>query len=415
MGIHGFQSFYGDLYNTVSIDTIFNKFMIIDINLYIYKYVIGIRKSGCDMKTLDGKITTHLHALKKTLNNFIDNNIFPIAVFDGKTPEIKESTVEKRKEKCEIATKKCEEILEELKNENNIHVMNNIDEYNIIDDEFIKNFKKSFSLKSSMIEDCKKFMNLAGIPYVTAANEADSQCVALYHYYKNICAGIYSEDSDPILFGADKLYKDIDLKTNTIKVIEYNSIIKYLQTKTNNICKRYNKKEIIINREKFIDFSIIMGNDYCNGVRIGGGNNKDKLFELFVSNDLDMYKFIKYLENENMKYSKLIYYISDNFINKWLECKNMYYTASVVNPETIDIMYKAIDEKNIREFMSKTNFRGDIINHLIKSLKSSYVALKNSIRVDIKKQKEKENISELSSEWIKTKSSKGKKNKQLFL
>ena len=104
------------------------------------------------------------------------------------------------------------------------------DEKNIIDDDdFIKNFKKSFSLKTSMINDCKDFMKLAGIPYVTAVNEADSQCVAIYHYYKNICAGIYSEDSDPILFGAEKLYKDLDVKTNTIKVIEYNSIINFFR------------------------------------------------------------------------------------------------------------------------------------------------------------------------------------------
>lgn len=401
MGIHGFQSLYSDLYQTIPFNSICGKFMIIDINLYIYKYVIGIRKRGQDMKTIDGKITTHLHALKKTLKNFIDNNIFPIAVFDGKSPDIKELTIEKRKEKCENASKKCEEILNQL-------IID--DERNIInDDDFIKNFKKSFSLKISMINECKDFMKLAGIPYVTAVNEADSQCVAIYHYYKNICAGIYSEDSDPILFGAEKLYKDLDVKTNTIKVIEYNSIINFLQNKTNNICKKYNIKNIIIDRQKFIDFSIIMGNDYCNGIRISGNNNKDKLFELFVLNDCDINKFIEYLEYENNKSNRILYFIPDNFIDKCIECRNMYFTANVINPETIDIMYKAIDEKNIRDFMVKTNFRGDIINHLIKSIKSSYIVLKNSIKVD----KTKENINQ-NSEWI-TQTKKLKNQKKMII
>jgi len=401
MGIHGFQSLYSDLYETISLNSIYGKFMIIDINLYIYKYVIGIRKSGQDMKTLDGKITTHLHALKKTLKNFIDNNIFPIAVFDGKSPDIKEQTIEKRKEKYENASKKCEEILNQL-------IITN-DNYNLSnDDDFIKNFKKSFCFKSLMINDCKDFMKFTGITYVTAINEADSQCVAIYHYYKNICAGIYSEDSDPILFGAEKLYKDLDVKTNTIKVIEYNSIINFLQKKTDNICKKYNILNIIIDRQKFVDFSIIMGNDYCNGIRISGGNNKDKLFELFVLNNCDMNKFIEYLEYENKESHKILYFIPDNFIDKWIECKNMYMTANVIDPKTIDIMYKAIDEKNIREFMFKTNFRSDIINHLIKSIKSCYNVLKNSIKID--KIIQKENITQ-SSEWITTKNNKNNKKK----
>jgi hypothetical protein len=70
-------------------------------------------------------------------------------------------------------------------------------------------------------------------------------------------------------------------------------------------------------------------------------------------------------------------------------------------------MYKAIDEKNIREFMSKTNFRGDIINHLIKSIKSSYTVLKNSIKID--KTMQKENINNQSSEWVTKKTKKIKK------
>jgi hypothetical protein len=80
-------------------------------------------------------------------------------------------------------------------------------------------------------------------------------------------------------------------------------------------------------------------------------------------------------------------------------------TADVINPKTIDIMYKAIDEKNIREFMSKTNFRGDIINHLIKSIKSSYNVLINSIKID--KTTQKENINN-QTEWITTKIKKTK-------
>ena len=373
MGTSGFWSFYHDLIKTIPLNTIEGKVIYVDIILYIYKYVIGIRKSGCDIKSNDGKIINHIHAITKIIKNFTDHNIFPVCVFDGKAPIEKEETIHKRHERAEISIEKCNEIIIKKNDENN----DNDDKNDNDNDEYIKYFKRSFVLTQRMIQECKDFLDYAGIPYVNSYTEADPQCVALNHYYKYISSGIYSEDSDIILYGGDILYHNLDMKNNKISYIDYNSIINFLQKKVDNICIEHNLIKKEVNRNNFIDFSIIMGNDYCNGIRISGKNNRDKLLELFTINDFNMKNFVNHILKMNI--NKIIYYIPENFLEKWNSCKQIYSDINVINPIDINIILKQPNTITLKHFLMNLNIRNNIMNNFIKSINDNYNIYKKCI------------------------------------
>lgn len=345
MGTTRFWSYYSSLVKTMNLSKIKNHIMFIDIILYIHKYVIGIRKSGNDIKLKDGKNITHIHAMHKIIKPFIDLNILPICVFDGKAPIIKEETIEKRKDVIENSIEKCVKLKE-----------NNISEK---DEEYIKYFKRSFVLTTDMVNECKEFLDNLGLPYVNSIGEADPQCAGLSHYYMNYCAGVYSEDSDIILNGGSILLRDLNLKDNTISYIKKDSIISFLQEKCDIITEKYNLSKQIITHEIFIDFSHIMGNDYCNGIRCSGGNNTDKLFEIFVCCNFDVELFLETIYELNKK--KILFYIPEDFLIKWKISKNTFNNIKIINPAEINLNLNKINTTKLNYFLSKYEFKNEII------------------------------------------------------
>jgi flap endonuclease-1 len=75
-----------------------NKSIAIDTSLVIYKYITAIRKSGKDLLSIDGHITSHLHGILYLINKLLSNKITPIFVFDGKPPNFKKDTLQNRQE-----------------------------------------------------------------------------------------------------------------------------------------------------------------------------------------------------------------------------------------------------------------------------------------------------------------------------
>ncbi len=73
-----------------------NKTIAIDTSLIIYKYIAATRKSGKDITTKDGRITSHIMGIFHLICNLLSHKITPIFVFDGKPPDIKKKTLQKR-------------------------------------------------------------------------------------------------------------------------------------------------------------------------------------------------------------------------------------------------------------------------------------------------------------------------------
>lgn len=93
MGVEGLYKFINkncnDIYDVVSIGDIRGKSCIIDGMQHIYGQLIYMRSRGKEVITDDGRNISHIHGLINSLTYYLKNNIIPIFIFDGKSPDIK--------------------------------------------------------------------------------------------------------------------------------------------------------------------------------------------------------------------------------------------------------------------------------------------------------------------------------------
>jgi len=110
--------------------------------------------------------------------------------------------------------------------------------------------QKSFSLLSSDLnDDLKRVLKLMGIPYVNAPFEAESQCA--YLELTGLVDGVITEDSDALLFGSKKVYRNIFEKNKFVEMYDANII----------------QKDMGLNRRDLIKMAMFMGSDYTKGVK----------------------------------------------------------------------------------------------------------------------------------------------------
>src|SRR5512135_364399 len=83
----------------VKLEDLSGKIIAIDAYNAIYQFLSIIRQpDGTPLKDSTGKITSHLSGLFYRTSNLIEMGIKPIYVFDGESPALKASEIERRKQ-----------------------------------------------------------------------------------------------------------------------------------------------------------------------------------------------------------------------------------------------------------------------------------------------------------------------------
>jgi len=250
-----------------------NKTIAIDTSLVLFKYITAMRKSGKDLVTKDGLVTSHLHGLVFLISKLISHKITPVFVFDGKAPDFKKNTLSKRYDNRKAAEDKLQD-LDSLSAE-----------------EKIMYFIKTTKLSGDIIKSTKLLLTTLGIPFVDSPEEADAQMVCLLK--KNLVYAVATEDMDLLTFGADRLLKN------------------FFSTKENNILEINRDKmlkELKLTGNQFIDLTILLGCDYLPTLdRIGyvksytyltQYKSLDKILEVVkVPEDYDYVPVKNYFEN----------------------------------------------------------------------------------------------------------------------
>jgi flap endonuclease-1 len=176
------------------------KKIVIDASLLIYSYVIAIRNTSYDLTNINGDMTSHIHAVVSKTLLYLDNSITPIFVFDGKPPNLKNEVLDKRRDDRQIARKLLDDASEDET------------------DKKIKLFKKTTTITSKQMDQCKEILRAMGIPVIEAPEESDSQCASLTIH--NDVYGVGSEDMDILTFGAKKLLRNISSSKKN-EIFEY--------------------------------------------------------------------------------------------------------------------------------------------------------------------------------------------------
>lgn len=245
MGIDGLPKLINDIVGSYAMKTYdLERFkgmkVAVDASLMIYQTVIALRASGKDLKNKKGELTSHLHGLFYKILNLLENKIEPIFVYDGKAPDIKNKTIQLRKERKNNA----EETLKDLSDSE--------------DELYIKKFKESFKPSKQDYIESQILLDLMGIPYIIAPGEADVVCAWLTtrkdNNDKRYVKGVCSDDSDMLPLGALYLFKDMlrfMTKRKKVMVINLNRVL--------------NKMDLTL--EQFQDMCVLLGCDYCDKIK----------------------------------------------------------------------------------------------------------------------------------------------------
>lgn len=287
-----------------------NKTFAIDTSLVLYQYITAIRKTGEDLEDKNGNTTSHIFSILQNVFYFLNKNIKPIYIFDGKAPNLKKITLDKRKKLKENAEK------------NKINASTKKEE--------IKYFQRSLYISKKQYDECKKVLDILGIYYIQAEGEAD--CVCSYLVKNNYVDAAYSEDMDFLTFGCTTLIK----KYKANKIIELN---------LNNILNELN-----ITYDEFINLCILLGTDYAPTIKGIGYKTAYKIIK--------EKKNIKNFINNNTKFKIPNNYEYDEIIKYYKEkCKI-----------DVNIKFKTPNIEEFKKLLISFNFNEKVIKNYVNKL-----------------------------------------------
>ncbi|MBD3256523.1 MAG: flap endonuclease-1 [Candidatus Lokiarchaeota archaeon] len=284
-----------DVKRTITFENLFSKKIAIDAFNTIYQFLAIIRQpDGTPLKDYEGNVTSHLSGLFYRTINFIEHNIKPIYVFDGKPSKLKINTIEARKKIKEEAKEKMIEAQEA--------------------EDFIeakKYAQMTSKLTEDMVEESKKLLTYIGVPIVQAASEGEAQ--SAYLVEKGDAWGVASQDYDTLLFGGERLVRNFAVSrskkvgnTTVTLDIEFCSLSKLLE-------------HLNLTHEQLVEMGLLIGVDFFPGIK---GIGQHTALEL-----IQKYNSIENILKENIKIRKktldldleMVEKIKDIFLNPNVE------------------------------------------------------------------------------------------------
>lgn len=279
------------------------KRVAVDASLVIYQQLHKGPK-GKLFTNSKGKITNHITGLFYKIMNYVSLNIQLIFVFDGKPPENKKLCIDERKEKSKKALEQAEMCKDE--------------------EEKLKLKKASLRITNDMINDVKNLLNLLGIPYIHPDGEAEA-------YASELCRIGYvdyvlTEDMDTMGYGCPRVIRncvDRELKRKDIvSIFTYEQLINDLE----------------LTHDKFIEFCVLCGCDYCPSVPKIGNITALKLIKKYNTMD-------EIVEKSN-------YEFPDKYLDIFQAAKENYFIfRDKINPKEIKIECPEKDIGKLKEYL----------------------------------------------------------------
>jgi flap endonuclease-1 len=236
----------GDLLQkkTVGIPDLSSKVIAIDAYNTLYQFLSIIRqRDGTPLKDSKGNITSHLSGLLYRMSSLMEAGIKPVFVFDGKPPEMKSRTIEKRVEARESAKVKWTQAQEAG-----------------LAEEAYKYAQASSRIDATIVEDSRKLLTAMGIPFVDAPSEGEAQ--AAYMVTKGDAHYAGSQDYDSLLFGAPRVVRNLTVSGKR-KVPKKNL---YVDVNPEVMELEEILAGLGVTREQLIDIALCVGTDYNQGL-----------------------------------------------------------------------------------------------------------------------------------------------------
>eukprot|EP00878_Enallax_costatus_P023985 GHUV01025568.1.p1 GENE.GHUV01025568.1~~GHUV01025568.1.p1 ORF type:complete len:315 (+),score=102.08 GHUV01025568.1:234-1178(+) len=240
MGIHGLTKLLGDnapkCIKEQNFNNYFGRKIAVDASMHIYQFLAVVGRQGDQLLSNEaGEVTSHLQGMFYRTARMLEAGIRPVYVFEGKAPELKIAQLQMRRERREEAT----EGLAAAKEAG--------------DQEAIEKYsKRTTKVTREHNEECKKLLQLMGVPVIDAPSEAEAQCAAMAK--EGVVYGAATEDMDCLTFGCPTLIRHLMAPSSSNTPIQEFSLSVLLQ-------------ELDVSMEQFIDMCILCGCDYASNIR----------------------------------------------------------------------------------------------------------------------------------------------------
>lgn len=216
----------------------------------IYQFLIAVRSGGPNQQSFmltnaDGETTSHIQGLFNRTIRFLSEGIKPVYVFDGKPPTIKSHELVKRREKRQ----KAEVALKQANEEGDVA-------------ELDKQSKRLVRVGRKENDDCRRLLELMGVPVVNSPCEAEAQASALAKSGRVYATG--TEDMDALTFQTPILLRKMTFANATksnIQSLSYEAALEGLG----------------LTHPQFVDLCIMLGCDYCDTIKGVGPKTALKL------------------------------------------------------------------------------------------------------------------------------------------
>ncbi len=308
----------------ITIEELHGKRLAFDGYNVLYQFLSAIRgPDGTPLKNSDGKITSHLLGLLARTTKLMEQGVKPVFVFDGKAPDLKLETIEKRKAIKLAAAEKLKKATEDG------------------DTELMKKYAQQTSrLTADMVSESREMLHAMGVPTVQALGDGEAQ--AAFMAIKGDVWGVASQDYDSLLFGAPRLIRNLTISQRRrvagtrSTVVVRPEIVDLIDTLT----------DLKIDRGKLIDAAILIGTDFNQGVKGIGPKTSMKI----VKED----KF-----NEHKEKVPRYKQVRDLFLN---------------SPQVSDYSLKwpGVNSEKLTKILSANKFSEKRINKAIKALQKAH-------------------------------------------
>jgi flap endonuclease-1 len=206
----------------------------------IYQFLIAVRSNGGQQQAVmltnaEGETTSHIQGMFNRTIRFLTEGIKPVYVFDGQPPQFKSGELAKRKEK----RVKAEAALAVAQEEGNV-------------EEQDKQSKRLVRAGTKENDDCRKLLQLMGVPIVNAPCEAEAQASALAKAGLVYATG--TEDMDALTFATPVLIRKMafaNAAKSMVQELRYDKALEGLQ----------------LTHDQFVDLCIMLGCDYCDTIK----------------------------------------------------------------------------------------------------------------------------------------------------
>lgn len=318
----------------IEISSLKGEIICVDAFNALYQFLSSVRQAdGTPLMDNKKRITSHLSGIFYRNISLLSDGIKLVYVFDGIPPALKYKTHEKRKEGRDLAKDRYEE----AKSEEDISGMKRYS-------------SQILRLDEEMIRESKELLEAMGIAVVQAPSEGESQAAYLCKSHNEIYASA-SQDYDSLLFGAEKLIRNLTLARKR------KTFSGWIETNPELITLDKVLNSLEINLDQLICLGILVGTDY-NPKGIPGIGQK-KALDIVRKFEQPVLIF-KEIEERIMSLPE-----EDRF--DWQVIFELFKKPEVVDAE---IIFKKVDEEKIKNLLvEEHDFSEERVNKQLERLR----------------------------------------------